>query len=255
VTRVHHINCGTLFVPPYGTVACHCLLLEDRHGLALVDSGIGLLDVQNPVGRLGQQLIEMAGFQFNERDTAVRQIEKLGLPIRDLRHIVLTHCDPDHAGGLADFSDAQVHVSQEELAQVQSGHWRYVATQFAHEPKWMTHGPATQNWYGLDARRVPLGFEAEVLLIPLFGHTLGHCGVAVQQGERWLLHVGDAYYLQHELRTDEHPVSLLAAKRADDDLQRIASIQQLRRLAGDHADVIEMVGYHDPSELPQQRLS
>ncbi len=251
MTKIHHINCGTLLVPPYPTVPCHCLMLEDAHGIALVDTGIGLLDVRHPVERLGQPLIDMAGFQFNEPDTAVRRIEALGYRAGDVRHVILTHGDPDHAGGLADFPDATVHVSKEEHAHVESGHWRYAPAQFAHGPIWKPYSLSARRWYGLEARPIELGFESEILLIPLFGHTLGHCGVAVQQGERWALHVGDAYYLRIELATDDHPVSLLAASRADDDAQRRASLDQLRRLSRDHGDEIDLFGYHDGSELSE----
>lgn len=76
------------------TVVCHCLLLEKRKHLALVDTGLGLQDVRNPVARLGQPLIDMAG-------TAVRRIEALGFGPDDVRHIILTHGDSDHAGGHA----------------------------------------------------------------------------------------------------------------------------------------------------------
>ena len=69
MTEIHHINCGTLLLPGHPTVVCHCLLLEDQDGFALIDTGIRLLDVQNPVERLGKPLIDMAGFQFNELDT------------------------------------------------------------------------------------------------------------------------------------------------------------------------------------------
>jgi len=250
VTTIHHINCGTLVVPSYPTVVCRCLLLAEGEQLALVDTGIGLADVRSPVERLGQPLIDMAGFQFNEPDTAVRRIESLGLNPSDVRHIILTHGDPDHVGGLADFPAAQVHVAEEELASIASGHWRYVPAQFAHSPRWKTYGPAARRWFGLEARPIDVGFSAEVLLIPLFGHTLGHCGVAIPQEERWLLHVGDAYYLRAELTTDDHPVSAIAAQRADDDGQRRASLELLRQLVRDHGDEVELVGYHDLTELP-----
>lgn len=250
MVNIHHINCGTLLVPGYPTVVCHCLLLEDQGRLALVDTGIGLLDVRNPVERLGQQLIDMAGFQFNEADTAVRRIESLGFRLEQVTDIVLTHCDPDHAGGLADFPNAIVHVSEEELAHTRTGHWRYVARQFEHAPRWQTCRTSQRDWFGMEARAVPLNCSSEVLLIPLFGHTLGHCGVAVQQGSRWLLHVGDAYYLRAELTDDNHPVSAIAAQRADDDTQRRSSLDKLRRLFRDHSQDIDLVGYHDLSELP-----
>lgn len=59
-----------------------------------------------------------------------------------------------------------------------------------------------------------------MLLVPLLGHTLGRCGVVVHQGDRWLLHVGDAYDLEVELTTADHPVSALAAHRTDDNDRR-----------------------------------
>ncbi len=248
MTRIHHINCGTLLVPGYPTVVCHCLLLEDTQGLALVDSGIGLLDVQNPLERVGQPLIDLAGFQFHEHDTAIRRIESLGLKPQDVRHIVLTHADPDHAGGLADFPEAKVHLAAEERAALETGHWRYLPIQFAHGPRWETYSSSPQTWFGLEAREVALGLEAQVLLIPLFGHTPGHCGVAISQGDRWLLHVGDAYYLKAELTVANHPVDAMAAQRADDDRLRRASLEQLRRLSRDHTDEIDLVGYHDLTE-------
>ena len=247
---IHHLNCGTLVVPDYPTVVCHCLLLQEGDRLVLIDTGIGLHDVRQPVERLGQPLIEMAGFQFHEYDTAVRRIEQLGLAAEMVEHIVLTHGDPDHAGGLADFPQATVHVAQEELTEIANGHARYVPAHFDHAPRWQPHAASTKEWFGLQARPLELGLSSTVLLIPLPGHTLGHCGVAIQQSHRWLLHVGDAYYLRAEITTDDHPVSAIASARAESDAQRRESLAHLRRLATDHADQVAMIGYHDLAELP-----
>ncbi len=248
--KIHHINCGVLHAPPNPRAACHCLLLEDQGRLALIDTGIGLLDVARPLERIGQPTIEAAGFQFHEQVTAARQIEGMGFQVADVGHIVLTHCDPDHTGGLADFPSATVHVSEEEHARLGTGHWRYMPAHFAHQLRWSTHRPSAGRWFGLEVRPLVLGVEVEVLLVPLFGHTLGHCGVAVRHAGRWLLHVGDAYYLRVELATDDHPVSALTAQRADDDDLRRASLSELRRLARDHGAEVEMFGYHDFTEFP-----
>jgi glyoxylase-like metal-dependent hydrolase (beta-lactamase superfamily II) len=250
VTRIHHINAGTLQAPGGPVAVCHCLLLEDPAGLALVDAGIGLLDCRDPLGRIGREVIDLAGFRFDPADTAARRVEALGFRPADVTDIVLTHADPDHAGGLADFPHARVHLSAEEHAALGRGNPRYRPAQFARGPDWRPHPPGPRDWFGLPARPVPLGFASEVLLVPLFGHTHGHCGVAVQQGGRWALHVGDAYYLRAELSTDDHPVSALAAARADDDPARRASLAHLRRLHRDHVDRIDLFGYHDSAELP-----
>ncbi len=248
-SRIHHLNCGTLQAPGGPRAGCHCLLIEDNNGLTLVDTGIGLLDVQQPEARIGQALIDLVGFQFDERETAIRQIEQLGFSANDVKHIVLTHGDPDHAGGLADFPNALVHISDEELANISAGSWRYLPIQFAHQPRWRAYAASNTTWFGLKARPLlDLNIAGEILLIELFGHTHGHCGVAIQQGYRWELHVGDAYYLRVELDTDDHSVSQLAAQRADSDQLRRQNIEQLRRLVRDHSDQIRMFGYHDLDE-------
>lgn len=249
--RIHHLNCGVLHSPPSPRASCHCVLIESQGSLTLIDTGIGLLDVANPAERLGQAIIDAAGFQFDESLTAARQIERLGYRTEDVRDIVLTHADPDHAGGLADFPNANVHISQEEHANLSSGHWRYIPAHFEHGSHWVKHAPSAERWFGLEARSLKLA-GVEAMLVPLFGHTLGHCGVAIREDSRWMLHVGDAYYLRVELHTDDHPVSALAQMRADADAQRRANIEHLRRLARDHADEITMFGYHDFREFPER---
>jgi len=243
--NIYHINIGSLITADSIHVPCHGLLLELGKELVLVDSGIGLLDVQNPTERIGTELINLAGFQFNEEDTAVRRIEELGYQPSDVRHIILTHGDPDHAGGLADFPQATVHVAQEELANIESGNGRYRPPHFAHPPLWKTYGPSTERWFGLEAR--PISFESgdRVFLIPLFGHTKGHSGVAIRLEDGWLLHAGDAYYLQVELKQDDHPVSILTAQRADDNSQRLHSLEELRRVLRDHGSEIQAYCYHE----------
>jgi len=248
---VHHLNCGTLHAPPGPPASCHCLLLEGDDGLVLVDAGIGIQDGRDPERRVGREAIQAAGFQFHDDQAAVSRVEALGRRASDVKHVVLTHADPDHAGGLADFPEARVHLSAEERANLDSGNPRYSLAQFDHEPRWSPVGGESVPWFGLESRRVDVGPGLDVRLVPLFGHTLGHCGVAVAVGDRWLLHVGDAYYLRVELARDDHPVSALAAMRADDDALRLASLAALRRLAAEQGGRIALFGYHDFGEFPE----
>jgi putative intracellular protease/amidase/ribonuclease BN (tRNA processing enzyme) len=253
MTKVHHLNFGTMRaipVDPNSVTSCHCLLLEDKNGLVLIDTGLGLIEMQHPKDRFGEQLLNVWGFTIDEKLTAIQQLKKLGFNPSDVKHIVLSHVDVDHAGGLRDFPNATVHLASEELANLEAKNPRYLFNQFEQGPKWQPHPKSDEKWFGLEARDLPLGLESTVKLIPLFGHTHGHCGIAVQQGEKWLLHAADTYYRRVEFLTDANAVTALSSHTADDNAQRIASIAALRKLAEEQPDQVTFFSTHDVLELP-----
>jgi glyoxylase-like metal-dependent hydrolase (beta-lactamase superfamily II) len=235
-------------IPFGGKVIGHCLLLKDKNGYALVDTGIGLLETKNPGERIGQFIIDKEGMQFDEDQTAVRQIERYGIKPDDIKHCIVTHLDPDHIGGLADFPDLEVHVSKEEYDNFKRGNFRYIQKQLEHNPKVTTYKTSKVKWFGLEARKVHLDFESDIYLIPLFGHTLGHCGVAIKQHSGWTFYTGDAYYLRIETETEDHPITQLAITRADNNELRLKSLDKIRMLMRDHKE-IKIFGYHDPTEF------
>lgn len=248
MTQIHHLNCVTIATPINDNVCGHCLLLNENDKLVLIDTGIGLLDTLNPAERIGQELIDLVGYRFDENQTAVRQIEKLGLDPENVTDCIISHLDNDHIGGLADFPKATVHVSVEELDNFNSGNPRYLKLPLAHNPTIKTYGKSDTDWFGFEARKVVVDIEAEIFLVPLFGHTLGQCGVALKTDSKWILYVADAYYMRVELRDDQHPVNELAKIRADDNDLRIATLDRIRKLVNNHPE-IEVFGYHDIEEF------
>lgn len=227
--KVHHLNCVEIRSTGYGRAIGHCLLIEAGSRLVLIDAGIGLMDTKNPANRIGRLLINVVGFRFNENWTAVRQIQRLGLDPGNVTDCVVSHLDPDHIGGLADFQNSIVHVGLEEYEHFQSGNPRYLQHQLDHLPPVKTYAKTSDTWCGLEARRIAVS-ETEIYLIPLFGHTLGHCGVALKSETDWLFYVGDAYYLKEELTDPDHPIHALAEMRADDNQLRINSLNKVRRI-------------------------
>src|SRR5215471_16452520 len=136
--KVHHLNCGTMRVPT-APVVSHVLLIETSNGLTLVDSGFGMDDIADPARRIGpaRHLTRPA---LNPAETAARQVERLGFRRDDVRHIILTHLDVDHTGGLSDFPQAEVHVTTAEVTgAIRSPSlrekMRYRPAQWAHHPK------------------------------------------------------------------------------------------------------------------------
>ncbi|WP_072053032.1 MBL fold metallo-hydrolase [Hymenobacter terrenus] len=254
-TKIHHVNFGGMRAIPTDdnpTTICHCLILEDTNGLALVDAGLGLLEMQRPLERFGAGLLNGWGFTIDERLAAVSQLREIGIAPKDISHILMTHVDVDHAGGLRDFPNAQVHLLAEELQNLHNKNPRYVYNQFEHNPRFAAHGPGSQNWFGLEARPLALGFSSTVQFIPLKGHTLGHAGVAIEQDGRWVLHAGDTYYRYVEVQNEHSRVDATAAHSADDNAARLQSLAHLRRLRRDHASEVSFFSTHDVLEFKDE---
>lgn len=250
--KVHHLNCVRI-ESPFGSAIGHCLLLNEN--LTLIDTGIGLAETREPEKMLGKELVEITGFKFDESMTAIRQIEKLGFDPKNLKNIVCSHLDPDHIGGMADFPNARIHVSKEEYESFKNGDPRYLPQQLSYNPEIIIYSNNDSDWFGLPARKLGLDLNIEIYLIPLFGHTLGHCGIAFKENGKWIFYVGDAYYLRAEITNHHHPVDQLATIRAMDNEMRKESLEKVRQIIEKHGHEIVCFGYHDPTELNGDTLA
>ncbi|MET0236022.1 MAG: MBL fold metallo-hydrolase [Kibdelosporangium sp.] len=266
--RVHHLNCGTMRPlggklldgqPGYfrrGRMVCHCLLIETGDGLVLVDTGLGLDDVRTPKGSLTREFLFAANPLLIEHETARRQVEKLGFRAEDVRHILPTHLDLDHAGGFRDFPNAKVHVYAEELhnAQAQAtardrARFRKVQWQHADFESYETAG---DDWFGFESVRDLKGLPAEIRIVPLAGHTKGHAGIAVDTGGKWLLHCGDSYFYHDEMAANPSCTPLLKQFQKIVETERgprLRNQERLRSLVREHGDQVEVFSAHDPIEL------
>lgn len=273
--HVHHINCGTMC--PFGgrlmdgvshglrgRLVCHCLLIESAGGLILVDTGFGMNDIRKPFPRLSRFYASLLNIQLREEETAIAQVRRLGFKPEDVRHIVVTHLDFDHAGGIQDFPHAEIHVFAAERDAAMGrrsgfvGQRRYRPDQWGDIRRWNAYSPEGEPWFGFAAVRQMAGLPPDILLVPLIGHTWGHCGVAVRDDQGWLFHAGDAYFHHMEMAPQgyECPLGLRAYQRLMevDRGQRLANQQRLRTLSRDHPD-LRLFSAHDAVEFQSRAAS
>ena len=273
--RIHHLNCistcplgGRLMdgrsesIIERGHLTCHCVLLETADSLVLVDTGLGLRDVADPRGRLSGFFLSLVKPDFREEMTAVRQIERLGFSAADVQHIILTHLDFDHAGGLDDFPNARVHMLSEErdyalLQKTWLDRQRFRPQQWSTRGQWLTYASGKgQRWMGFDCVRDLEGVPPDILMVPLPGHTHGHTGVAFRTDGRWRLLAGDAYFYHREM--DPVKPSCTPGLRfyqwmmEKDRNARLHNQRRLRMLRNEQREV-EVFCSHDVTEF--ERLS
>ena len=269
--KVHHLNCGTMC--PHGSrfvtgrggwledgrMVCHVLLIESSGGLILVDTGIGTVDVENPKGIKPPGLRGIIRPRLEREETAVAQVEALGFKADDVRQIVVTHLDFDHAGGLPDFPKAEVHVFADEHDAMVNPSFRerprYSNHYFAHGPRFVRHEVDGDEWFGFESVRVIGGPDAEVALVPVRGHSRGHCAVAVDAGG-WMLHCGDAYFHADEMADPPSCPPGLVAFQGFSGLEhgpRRRNKKRLDRLVREHGEEIRFFCSHDAVELERMQ--
>ncbi|HVF84300.1 MAG TPA: MBL fold metallo-hydrolase [Sphingomicrobium sp.] len=269
--RIHHLNCGTCC--PWGGhlfdgvsrglikghIVCHCLLIESDAGLVLVDTGMGHRQVEQR--RLSRFFRALNQPQLRERETAAAQVRALGFDPTDVRHILVTHLDFDHAGGLEDFPNATIHLTarEKEVADERRGGTfvgtrRYRPGQWDEVNNWALYPMGRgERWMGFDAVRDLDGLPPEILLIPLPGHTWGHSGVAIDTGAGWLFFAADAYFFHGEVGREERRcppgMRFYQTMMEVDRRARKTNAERLRALSIAKRGEIDIFCAHDPIEF------
>lgn len=194
-------------------------LIETANGRILYDVGCDYDKIADVEKR--KQYYENPAFSFGppEMDAeqrVTRRLARLGLGPRDIDIVFLGHLHFDHAGGLRDVPDAEVHVhAREWQAAHAAADIAYFADDFALDRRWRFVDEEYDIVPGVRALETP-------------GHTAGHLSlwIELQHGPPIVL-CGDAADLSENL-TDEVAPGLCWQER--DDLA-VASIRKLKALA------------------------
>lgn len=265
-----HLNCGAM--QPYGgglmdgatpgfgpaEMSCHCLLLETEAGLVLIDTGVVSDEPDIDRQEIAAAIQVLDRPRLNGAESAASHIRNFGHAHTDVAHIVMTHLDFDHAAGLKDFPQARIHLSATEAEVARNRRTPKAAARYrpaqwaATQARWRTYGGFDADWFGLPA--TPVEGITGLMLVWLPGHTDGHCGVAIQTGDGWLLHAGDAIMNGRELGLGRGgpPTGARVFQwvMQTSQTRRRRSLARLKRLAHDHSNEVTIICTHDPALFP-----
>lgn len=168
-----------MFLAPYRP-----LLIRAGGKLILVDSGLGELaqTVGEPAGRLRQSLADA------------------GVAAGDIQMVLLTHCHPDHIGGLTEIRNGvRVPVFGAARHYVWQAEWEFWTSEasLSRLPDILA-APARVQLPPLGAAGLiePIGTDTEVAggvhFLPAPGHTPGHAVVSIRSGGDSAIYAGDA---------------------------------------------------------------
>lgn len=190
-------------------------LIETVDGRILYDVGCDYAKIADPAACARHYGGNPFGApEMTPEQTVPAQLGRLGLGPRDVDLVFIGHGHFDHAGGLADFPHAEIHIHTDELAAAQAGGEAYFAGECCGQHRWrLAHGDY-QVCPGVQALCTP-------------GHTAGHMSLLVEGDKAATLIAGDAADLQENI-DDEVAPGLCWQERTD---LAIASIRLLKAAA------------------------
>lgn len=172
----------------------------------------------------------------------VPALARAGVATDSVRTVVISHCDVDHFGGIADareqFPGARIVAGAEDIPLIEDFD-RYLAgraEEFVEDFGWH-EDPAVLAWCrrvvrearvdaaAIDGERVPLGGDRTAVIRAVPGHSRGHVAVVAPWADAVL--VGDAVLGSAVTLADGTPAFPPTYRHVDDYL---ASIALLRRL-------------------------
>ena len=202
--------------------------VEHRDGVVLIDAGANAGCMRLP--RWHPYFQRAVQFDIAPEQEAGAQLRALGIEPSDVKLIVLTHLHIDHDGGLAAFPHARVLVSAGERAAA-SG---LIGRLNGYLPqRWPSHFDPdplafADQPYGPFARSRRLTADGALIALPTPGHTPNHISVALDDGERRIVFVGDAAYNQDNLLAGRVDGVSPNAALARDTMARLAALAAAR---------------------------
>ncbi len=217
------------------------LMEHPTQGPVLFDTGYHTRFVQATRQVPFRVLRLLTPLRMDQAENAGAQLQARGIPAKAVRHVLLSHFDPDHIGGLRDFPAARIVATAEA--------WRGVAGKTGLSALWARLLPDLLPDHierrlslvrtfddppiGPFASSHDLFGDGTIRLVELPGHARGQVGalVAADDGKTYLL-AGDGCWTRRDLERGVGPVHPYLAQDRAAQVQTYETLRQARRLPG-----------------------
>lgn len=242
VTQLIALDAGSLLVPASDHVPgvpgirrmlFPAFLIEHPSGFVLFDTGLGDAAYDDP-GYFGSATGREPTFAPEQR--VDRQLARLGVLPKHVRHVVLSHSHSDHVGGLLHFPDTDVFIGPGELE------WAHRLPEGASPfVRWREQlAPAARfAWHTASRPQHDVFGDGSLVLIHTPGHTPGHLSMVVRLPSRTVVLTGDATHFREGIeqrRPDPH------------DWDNTAALKSMNRLSALADEGAELWIAHEPAD-------
>ena len=219
----------------------NCWVIEHPEGLILVDTGESSHANDPGYQPWWHPFMQRCERRWVKPEQQVgSQLRALGFHPLDVRWVVMTHMHGDHAGGIGEFPNSEILLSEPEADAALARTGPLLGYLNMHYPDWLK--PKIINfrdgpWESFE-RSSTLTTDGRVHIVPTPGHTLGHVSVIVETDGHCVLMAGDAAYDEQALlRGGVDGVAQSVSLHHD-------STRRLRELCGRRPTITQFA--HDP---------
>ncbi len=216
--------------------------VRDDGDIVLVDAGWSAEACADPGRAVGRMKAGLLGMKLRPDDAVVAQLRGLGFDPARVRTIVATHLHTGHVGGVVDFPNAEVVVSQAELRTYWDAPPSTRTTSSPYRARDLARAGRIRavRLDGTPTYGFPGSFDVfasgEVVLLEAPGHTGGSVAVALRSPRGTYVHAGDAVLQRWEFGRSPPGPSIFArrsvsGRRARRELER--TYESLRNCEAD----------------------
>lgn len=257
--RTGLVEPGPLFDKRLQKLSCTvAVCVRDNGDLVLIDAGLARKTYLHPNKNFRKAMLRLLGLDLAGSTAIVSQLEALGFDAGQVKTIVATHCHFDHIGGLADFPNAELVTTPDELESIGAIGLQpfYRPADLADQARIRTIQLTEPRKYCCPASLDLFG-DGEIILLEAEGHSPGHIAAALQGPDAIYIHAGDALFLDWEIGHGFEGPSRLSRLLCSDARALMRTQQNLRRL-GSSDDAPIIVSSHDSrifEQLPHTPLA